>query len=86
MNTESMNAVKIMTIHAAKGLEFPVVFIPGIEEPFNLKKDENLIYEKEGAFFLKSITDASIRKNDEDFQLLTMKEEETLRGIGDIIS
>ncbi|MBP9813312.1 UvrD-helicase domain-containing protein [Candidatus Saccharibacteria bacterium] len=29
---ESQNSVTLMTMHTAKGLEFPVVFIPGMEE------------------------------------------------------
>ena len=29
---EDTNKVKIMTIHASKGLEFPIVFIPAVEE------------------------------------------------------
>jgi ATP-dependent helicase/nuclease subunit A len=76
VNTEGMNAVKILTIHTAKGLEFPVVFLPAIEDPFTLRSNESLVYEKEGKFFFKAITDASLRRDDEDFRLHLMKEEE----------
>ncbi|RYG39985.1 MAG: ATP-dependent DNA helicase, partial [Chitinophagaceae bacterium] len=31
-NKEDSNVVKLMTIHAAKGLEFPVIFVGGLEE------------------------------------------------------
>jgi ATP-dependent helicase/nuclease subunit A len=76
VNTEGMNAVKIVTIHSSKGLEFPVVFLPAVEDPFTFKSDESLVYEKDGGFFFKCVTDASIRRNDEDFRLHLMKEEE----------
>lgn len=32
---EGENTVKIMSIHRSKGLEFPIVFCPGMEKPFN---------------------------------------------------
>ena len=49
------NTVKIITIHSSKGLEFPVVFIPGMEEgifpglqsqndPSELEEERRLAY------------------------------------------
>jgi ATP-dependent helicase/nuclease subunit A len=76
VNSERMDAVKIMTIHAAKGLEFPIVFIPSLDEPFTLRTRESLVYEKDGHFFLKTEPEASIRRKDEDFHIHLLKEEE----------
>ena len=36
LNENMENAVKIMTIHKSKGLEFPVVFVSGLSRQFNL--------------------------------------------------
>ncbi|MEW6416831.1 MAG: UvrD-helicase domain-containing protein [Nitrospirota bacterium] len=47
INTEGMNAVKIMTIHAAKGLQFPVVFLPSLDED-NLPRSSSIVIEEDG--------------------------------------
>jgi len=37
VNGESANAVRIMSIHKSKGLQFPVVFVAGMGKQFNLQ-------------------------------------------------
>jgi DNA helicase-2/ATP-dependent DNA helicase PcrA len=46
---QSRNAVTLMTLHAAKGLEFPVVFLAGMEEglfPSSMAMDRNEVEEE----------------------------------------
>ena len=56
---ESTNYVSLMTVHAAKGLEFPVVFITGLEErlfPLNFYDEAEL--EEERRLFYVAVTRA----------------------------
>jgi len=48
ISSEGMDAVKIMTIHAAKGLQFPMVFLPGMEESLS-PKSEPIVFDDTGA-------------------------------------
>ncbi|OQX88803.1 hypothetical protein B6D60_01045 [candidate division KSB1 bacterium 4484_87] len=56
--------VSLMTLHAAKGLEFSVVFIPGCEEdliPFRRKNDESADVAEERRLFYVGMTRAKKR-------------------------
>jgi len=58
---ESKNSVTMMTIHAAKGLEFPVVFVTGCEEdlfPLSNRFDRDATDEEERRLFYVAITRA----------------------------
>lgn len=53
------NKVSMMTIHASKGLEFPVVFITGLEEKlFPLNPDDRKELEEERRLFYVALTRA----------------------------
>ncbi|MCB9206523.1 MAG: UvrD-helicase domain-containing protein [Ignavibacteriales bacterium] len=59
--SDNENSVTLMTIHASKGLEFPLVFITGCEEdifPLNQKFDSNSKIEEERRLFYVAITRA----------------------------
>jgi len=61
---EQADAVKLMTIHAAKGLEFPVVFLGGLEEtlfPSAMSINSREELEEERRLFYVAITRAKKR-------------------------
>ncbi|NWF53005.1 MAG: UvrD-helicase domain-containing protein [Nitrospirae bacterium] len=74
INTEGMNAVKIMTVHAAKGLEFPIVFLPSLEEDNTPKSKSIVIDEEDGSIFIAYEEDSNKRKKREIFQKRKEKE------------
>ena len=58
---EELNAVRLMTVHAAKGLEFPYVFIAGLEEglfPHERLDDGKTDQEEERRLFYVALTRA----------------------------
>ena len=60
-NTDELDAVRLMTVHAAKGLEFPYVFITGMEEglfPHERLDDRGIDQEEERRLFYVALTRA----------------------------
>ncbi len=59
--SEDDGAVKLMTLHCAKGLEFPIVFMPGMEEnifPSSKSRDDETRMEEERRLCYVGITRA----------------------------
>ena len=53
LNTEANDAVKIMTIHKSKGLEYHICYFPGLYETFNtLEIKDRFSYDKEYGLIL----------------------------------
>jgi ATP-dependent helicase/nuclease subunit A len=74
VNTEGMNAVKIMTVHAAKGLQFPIVFLPSLDEDNTPRGKSIVIDEEDGKIVMAYEEDHDRRKKRKAF--LRRKEKE----------
>ncbi|MDA8326034.1 MAG: UvrD-helicase domain-containing protein [Nitrospiraceae bacterium] len=46
VNAEGMDVVKLMTVHAAKGLQFPILFLPSLDEDISPKSPPVVIEER----------------------------------------
>ncbi len=69
VNAENMDAVKIMTVHAAKGLQFPMVFVPCLdEENKNLSRDNVVVTENQDDILIAYADSADEKKNQPAFQ------------------
>ncbi len=69
VNTEGMDAVKIMTVHASKGLQFPIVFLPCLDEENRARGAGSIVLdEDEGGIVIAYEEDSNLRKKISIFQ------------------
>jgi ATP-dependent helicase/nuclease subunit A len=76
INAEGMNAVRIMTVHAAKGLEFPMVFLPSLDERIT-PGSSAIVTDDTGGRLSMAFSEAPDRyRKDERFRRQRLKEHE----------
>ncbi len=76
VNTENLDAVKVMTIHGAKGLQFPVVFIPSLDETVSAKTGTVILDEVDNNIRFAYEDDSTRRTKNNLFILWKEKEHE----------
>ncbi|OGF45537.1 MAG: hypothetical protein A2452_10225 [Candidatus Firestonebacteria bacterium RIFOXYC2_FULL_39_67] len=81
LNTEDTDAVRIMTVHTAKGLEFPVVFFVRMGEEVRRDRDYIRVNEGKDMTGILYCPDKEIRGKISEFVELKMKEEEEEKRI-----
>lgn len=78
LTSEGEDAVRIMTIHKSKGLEFPVVFVSQLQNSFNRRfKANDYIFDRELGIGLKYIDNENrIRYRTQPYDIIIEKYEE----------
>lgn len=79
---EQENDVKVMTIHASKGLEFPVVIVCGMEKGLNTRDSVSpVLFNRQYGFAVKSFDDENRRSKETALRGLVkmLMEEERVR-------
>jgi ATP-dependent helicase/nuclease subunit A len=76
VNTENFDAVKIMTVHGAKGLQFPVVFLPSLDDSHSFRTGPILLDETRDSLTFVCEEDPVRRKKNDLFLLRKAKESE----------
>ncbi len=74
VSAEGMNAVQIMTVHAAKGLQFPMVFLPALDEDSTPRSGPLVIHENGDLIALAYEDDARRRRESHHFRARKEKE------------
>ncbi len=76
VNTEGMDAVKIMTVHASKGLQFPMVFLPCLDEGGRSKTGSIIVDNDKSTITLGYEEDSAARKDMPVFRKFKEKAED----------
>lgn len=67
IDDEASNTVKLMTIHQSKGLEFPIVILPHIQQGFNFTdKTQKLIFSDNIGLFINTDPKGLLRRKAQD--------------------
>jgi ATP-dependent helicase/nuclease subunit A len=65
---EDEETVKIITIHQSKGLEFPIVFVPYLEQKIE-DKNRNIYFDQEWGIIVPVQNPAEVKKEDNEYYL-----------------
>ena len=76
VNAEGMDAVRVLTIHAAKGLQFPMVFLPSMDESIRPSSGPVVIDDEDGGLLFDYEEDNALRAKNTHFRTDKLKQEE----------